>query len=289
MLRRQRAGSVVCPSCGLLVGVKDDRCYNCGRVNPSLWGFAPLLRQFGNNLGFVQIVIGGCSILYILSLVATIGMGDPIGMSGLFGILAPSSRSLILLGASGAFPVFRLGNWWSVLSANWLHANLLHIGFNMFWVWEIGPSVAEIYGTARTIIIYTAAGVLGFVLSSTAGLYMAGPGIPFFLRGAQLTIGASAAIFGLLGALVYFGRRGGHSMMKRQALGYAIALFVFGLVMPGVDNYAHLGGFVGGYLASMVFDPSRRERVDHLILAFVCIGATVLSVAVSVLHVLSLI
>jgi hypothetical protein len=53
MFKRQRTGSVVCSSCGSLVGVNDDRCYSCGRRNPGLWGFAPALRAFGNDLGFV--------------------------------------------------------------------------------------------------------------------------------------------------------------------------------------------------------------------------------------------
>ena len=57
MLRRQRTGSVICTSCGVLVGVNDDRCYNCGRRNPGLWGFAPLLRSLGHDLGFVPFVM----------------------------------------------------------------------------------------------------------------------------------------------------------------------------------------------------------------------------------------
>ena len=53
MFKRQRTGSVVCASCGSLVGVNDDRCYTCGRRNPGLWGYGPLLRRLGNDLGFV--------------------------------------------------------------------------------------------------------------------------------------------------------------------------------------------------------------------------------------------
>ena len=68
MFKRQRVGSVVCPSCGSLVGIQDDRCFNCGRWNPGLWGFAPLLRRLGNDLGFVPMVITGCTALYLITL-----------------------------------------------------------------------------------------------------------------------------------------------------------------------------------------------------------------------------
>src|SRR5207237_2528722 len=72
---RQRTGSVVCASCGSLVGVNDDRCYNCGRRNPGLWGFGPALRRFGNDLGFLSLVLYGCSALYLVSLAMTVATG----------------------------------------------------------------------------------------------------------------------------------------------------------------------------------------------------------------------
>jgi rhomboid protease GluP len=103
----------------------------------------------------------------------------------------------------------------------------------------------------------------------------------FFLRGASLTIGASAPIFGLLGALVLYGRRGGSSYIGGQAKTYAVILFVFGFIMPGIDNYAHLGGFLGGYAAARWLDPLRPERGDHLIVAVVCIALTALSILAS--------
>jgi len=67
MLKRQTSGSVICTSCGVLVGVNDDRCYNCGRRNPGLWGFAPILRSLGQDLGFVPFVIGTCATIYVLT------------------------------------------------------------------------------------------------------------------------------------------------------------------------------------------------------------------------------
>ena len=58
MFNRRTSGSVVCPSCGSLVGVRDDKCYSCGRSNPGLWGFGPALRHLGAELSFGNLVIG---------------------------------------------------------------------------------------------------------------------------------------------------------------------------------------------------------------------------------------
>src|SRR5215813_11176515 len=60
---RQKWGSVVCPSCGNLVGVNDERCFTCGRWNPGMWGFAPALNRFGRDLGFTLFVMGACGVL----------------------------------------------------------------------------------------------------------------------------------------------------------------------------------------------------------------------------------
>jgi rhomboid protease GluP len=278
MLGRKTTGSVVCPSCGSLVGVNDDRCYMCGRANPSLWGFSPLLRQLGNDLGFVPLVVGVSAILYVLTLI-TSGPELQVMGGGFFNILSPGTRSLVMFGASGAVPVFVLGSWWTVLSATWLHGGLLHIVFNMMWVRDIGPSTADVIGPARTVIIYVVSGVCGFLLSSVAGAYF--PPIPL-LHGASLTVGASASIFGLLGALVHYGRKSGSSLIHTQAKQWAMIMFIYGLVMPGIDNFAHAGGFLGGYALSALFNPLTKERGDHMIIAAVCLVATFLAIAASV-------
>lgn len=245
-----------------------------------MWGFAPLLRQLGADLGFVPLVIGGASALYLLTLLAS-GRELSLVGGGMMNILAPSNRSLFLFGASGAYPVFVLGWWWTVLSASWLHGSLLHIVFNMMWVRNLGPSTAEVIGPARTVVIYTVAGVTGFLLSSFMGAY--GPALPL-LRGARFSVGASASIFGLLGALVHYGRKSGSSYIHAEAKRYALILFVFGLIMPGVDNFAHAGGFIGGYGASAFFNPLTRERGDHMLLAVVCLVVTFLAIALSVFN-----
>jgi rhomboid protease GluP len=249
----------------------------CGRPHPGLWGFAPLLRRLGADFGFAPFVVGVSSVLYVLTLLASGSELTVVGRG--LSILAPSTRALVLFGASGALPVFAFGSWWTVLSATWLHGGMLHIFLNMYWVRMLGPATADVVGPARTVVIYVVAGVCGFALSS----FMGQLGIPLpFLRGATVTIGASASIFGLLGALVHYGRVSGSSLIRGEATRYALILFLFGLFMPGIDNFAHAGGFGGGYAVSAFFNPMTRERGDHITLAIVCLAATFVAVVLSV-------
>jgi rhomboid protease GluP len=283
VFNRRTSGSVVCPSCGSLVGVRDDKCYSCGRSNPGLWGFGPVLRRIGADFGFGSIVIGACVTLYVITLLMS---GSGIRMEGIMSMLAPSTPVLFLFGASGAIPVFTFGRWWTVLSAGWLHASLLHIFLNMYWVRQMGPAMTDILGPSRTVIIYTAGGVAGFALSSFAGAFL--PPIPF-LRGAGFTVGASAPVFGLIGALYHYGRTSS-GMAKAMAQSIIIQAVIFGMLMgnAGIDNFAHLGGFAGGYFTSAFLNPMTRERGDHTIIAVVCLALTVLSIVVSFVTGLSL-
>jgi rhomboid protease GluP len=281
VLKRQRTGSVLCTSCGVLVGVTDDRCYNCNRRNPGLWGFAPALRSLGSDLGFMPFVIGTCATLYVLTLLATVRMGGTVGMGGLFSAFSPNTMALFLFGASGAQPVFVFGRWWTVLSAAWLHAGVLHILFNMMAVRQLAPTTAELYGPGRMVIIYTAGAVAGFALSSFAGAFI--PGF-LFLRGGSFTVGASASIAGLIGAMLAYGHRTGSSMARSQATSYVFMLALYGFMLPGIDNYAHGGGFAGGYLAARLLDPMKPERIDHIAIAVGCLALSLLSIVVSVMH-----
>ncbi len=280
MFKRQTTGSVLCPSCGLLVGVNDEKCYNCGRARPGMFGLSQVLRSFGKDQGFVPFVIGTCIIVYGLTLVAS--GGSVFGGGSLFSLLGPSAQAEYMFGASGSFPVFAAGRWWTVLSASWLHAGVLHILFNMMAVRQLAPGVADMYGAARMVIIYVLAGVAGFLLSSVAGAYF--PPLPF-LRGGTFTLGASASVAGLIGAILYYGRRSGSSMASQYATQTALMLALFGFFMPGIDNYAHAGGFAGGYLVGRVLDPLTPERVDHTMIALACLGASILAIIASVLTV----
>lgn len=269
MFGRKTEGSVICTSCGVLVGVNDPTCYNCGRRNPGLWGFGPALRALGTDLGFINFVTGATIVLFVLSLI--------LSRQGVQMMMQPATLILYLLGASGSIPVIGEGRWWTLLTAGWLHGGILHIFFNVMWIRQLGPEIARMYGAGRMVIIYTFAGVTGFALSTFMDLLP----IPFF--GAPITVGASASIFGFLGALVHYGKRTGSSHAREAGLQYALFMGIMGFVLPGVDNGAHLGGFVGGYLASLVLDPLKPERIDHLAIAVACLALSIVAIIWSVI------
>ena len=274
MFTRQRTGSVICPGCGFLVGVNDDTCYNCGRSNPGLWGFSPWLRRLGQDLGFGRSDRRLCRPLPRNSH----GLRESVARSQPFLVSVARFKGPHSFWRQRRFPVFELGWWWTVLSAGWLHGGLLHILFNMNALRQLAPPVAELYGAGRMMIVYTAGGVMGFTASSVMG-YVA-PDIPL-LGGSRLTIGASAPIFGLLGAIAYYGHRSGSSAMRAMALQNAVIMFAMGLFLPGIDNWAHAGGFGGGWLMSKWLDPLTRERLDHLIAGLACVAVTALAVLAS--------
>ena len=272
MFKRKTTGSVLCTSCGVLVGVNDETCYNCGRRNPSLWGFAPALRALGGDLGFVPFLTGACVIIYGLTLLYSI---PNIRMNGVFGFLGPSEGAILVFGGSGAYPVFAWHRWWTVLSAGWLHAGLLHIALNMLAVRQLVPAVAELFGPGRTVIIYVVAGACGFTASTIMGFLL--PGVPY-IGGSQLTLGASAPIAGMIGALLYYGRRAGSTHVRTYATQSIMMMLLYGFMIPVIDNWAHAGGVAGGYLASRLMDPLKPERVDHIVIAVACLALSILSI-----------
>ena len=277
IFNRPSTGSVVCPSCGRLAGVRDKECFSCGRKYPGLWGFAPLLQRLGLDFGFTQLVLGACVALFAITL-----LGNPAAIrgGGIFNFLSPSSETLFLFGASGAIPVFAFGRWWTVLSAAWLHGSLLHIFFNMYWLRQIMPLVSEFYGVGRLIIIYTISSATGFALTSVMGLFP----LPSLLTGAGFTVGASAPLFGLFGALIVYGNRTGQTEQSRQVWRWVLMFVVIGLLVPFIDNWGHLGGFAGGYATARLLDPLRDESPAHLLVGLACLVLNALAVIVSALH-----
>ena len=232
----QRPTSIICPTCGNLISAEETKCPMCGAKHPNLFGLGSYVNKlFGQQIDILSLIPTACIALFVLSLV--LDLGSALTTQGsIFGMLSPGRRPLILLGMTG-----HGARWWTNVTAIYLHGSLLHILFNFMWIRQLGPEVGNLYGPARFFIIFTAGGVLGFVVSNIVS------GAP--------TIGASGAIFGLLAALIVYGRnhRGSVAdMMTRQVWQWAIFMFIFGFMMSGVNNLAHLGGFIGGWIASQI-------------------------------------
>lgn len=264
---RQSEGSIVCAACSRLVGINEERCPYCGAWRPGLFGWAPFLRSLiGSRLDPVVLVIGACLTLYALALLL-----QPEAIfqaAGFFSILSPGGRALYQLGMTGGI-AWELGWWWTLLTATYLHGGLLHIVFNVMWIRNLGPAAAEVYGPARTFVLFNAAGASGFLLSNQ-------------MSGAP-TIGASGAIFGLLAALIVYGRKRGSSVMTQQLWQWAVILGIFGFIVPSVNNWAHGGGFAGGWIAAqlMGFSDEHRESTRILVAALALVAITAVGIGLS--------
>jgi rhomboid protease GluP len=208
----------------------------------------------------VKSIISANVLYFAISLIVSAGTG------GLGGFLSPGRTSLLLLGATGTYPIDHFGRYWTLISANYLHGGILHIIFNLMALKQIAPWASNEYGASRMFTIYTLGGVIGYVVSYLAG-------VPF-------TIGASAAVCSLIGALLYYGKsRGGAygSSVYREVSGWVISLFIFGLIFPGINNWAHGGGIIGGIIVGALVGYNERRRENHFdrALALLCGLATV--------------
>ena len=252
--------AILCPRCHKLVSADAETCPHCGQRKPGLWGATAAMRWLGLQLDFPHLITVFCGVLYLLALAL-----DPSAIfqtQGLMQILSPSIQASFKLGVTGTVPIFSYELWWTPITAIYLHGGLLHIFFNMMWVRQLGPVVEELFGPFRLFAIFTVAGITGFIASTLAGH--------------ELTLGASGSIFGLLAAAIAYGRRAGAQLFTRQFLQWAGLLFVMGFVMPGVDNWAHGGGFIGGYAAAYVFSrSSEREGLGAYLIGGLCLLATV--------------
>jgi len=268
---RQAQGSIVCAQCNQLVGVNEETCPFCGAWRPGLFGWAPVLRSvIGTRLDQITLIVGATVTLYVLALL--LQPEAIMEASGFLSILSPGGRALYQLGMTGGV-AWELGWWWTLLTAIYLHGGLLHIFFNVMWIRNLGPVASEAYGPARAFVLFNISGAAGFLVSNT-------------MSGAP-TIGASGAIFGLLAALIVYGQKRGQSMLTKQLWQWAIILGVFGFVMPSVNNWAHGGGFVGGWLAAqfMGFSDEHRESTSVMLTSLVLILLTAVGFVLSFFNV----
>lgn len=256
--------AMLCPNCGRLIGSNEETCSWCGTSRAAAWYSRAWKRGALDGDWLVKAIIAANVAFFILSLLLSMdGRGS--SFRSPFSFLAPDRTSLLLLGATGTIPIDRFDRFWTLVSANYLHGGILHILFNLMAVRQIAPWVTREFGASRMFIIYTLGGVGGFCVSYLAG-------IPF-------TVGASAALCGLIGSLLYYGRnRGGvyGAAVYREVSGWVVGLILFGLLLPAINNWAHGGGILSGMLIALLlgYEEKTPETRAHRIIAFLCAGAT---------------
>jgi len=236
-----RYAHAVCGQCGRVQPRGGKECTGCGARMESR--AVQVLRRAGflSPLGVSASVGLGALVMiaFAKQVVAADGalMGFPLG-------------TLLELGAHA--PVLeKQGEWWRLGTAVFLHGGLLHLGFNLLALTQIGPVVEEQFGRGRAVFLFMATGLLGFL-----------PGA--LLGSLRPSVGASGAIMGLIGVAAGWGQRDGTSIglaVRNQMIKWLLMTTLLGLMLP-VDHLAHVAGFVGGFALGWVMPARRRGGVS---------------------------
>ncbi len=180
----------------------------------------------------------------------------------LFGNGSYDNGTLLKFGANLDILV-KNGDYYRLLTSMFLHAGLLHLLLNMYSLFIIGPQIESFFGKWKYLFIYLFSGISGSLLS-----------IAFSHN--TISVGASGAIFGLLGAMLYFGynyRNYLGNVMRSQIIPIIVLNLVIGFMSEGIDNFAHIGGLVGGVLGAMAMGISNKttktERINGMIVAII--------------------
>jgi rhomboid protease GluP len=231
----------ICPNCGSLVGISAKRCHQCGTnlkfsmaaVSKGLSGL------FGGRAPVTSALLILNVLMFAVEFMAMAAAGEGGGLVILWGM---GGEAAYRLGSSFPYSIFILHEWYRLVTAMYLHGGLIHIGFNLMVLMDIGPVVEELYGSARFFFLYTVTGIVGFLFSA------------FF--GRHPSLGASAPILGLIGLMIAVTtKRGGSQMqqLRSRLISWVVSIFVFGFLMSGVDNWAHAGGLAAGFLLGRLF------------------------------------
>jgi membrane associated rhomboid family serine protease len=146
-------------------------------------------------------------------------------------------------------PLVAQGDWWRLITSAFLHANLLHIGFNMLALWWIGAPVENYLGRSRYLGLYFVAGLAG-----SAGALLQAPTTP--------TLGASGAIFGILGAMLVLEWQA-TGTLAGNAMTLIVINLVFSFAIPGISWGGHIGGLIGGILCTLAFARGGRAHAAY--------------------------
>jgi len=249
----------MCPNCRAFITAKDRVCPYCDESvgpryverMPGASALGGLISQTHYTTFLILLINGG---LFIATYLLGKNWGDNVALWAFGAKFGPS--------------IWREHQWWRLVTAGFLHGGLMHIGMNSWVLYDLGAQVEQVYGTPRYLSVYFMATVGGFWLSA----YM-NPG---------LSIGSSAGITGLLGAMIAFGVANRTSIGK-EIRNYYVRWVVYILALglyPGfsIDNWAHLGGLAAGfgvaYLAGTPVHSTRTQDAVWKAVATGCVLAT---------------
>jgi len=256
----------LCPACGTLVGISATRCHECGAnlrfslaaLSKGLSGF------FGGQAPATTAILLANMVMFAVILLIGFARGQGAGFGILFSVDFEALYRLgmgipfrgVVLGSGAGNPLIHLDfDWYRLITAMYLHGGLIHIGFNMMVLLDLGPVVEEVYGSARYFFFYTLCGLGGELMSAR---FSAAP-----------SVGASGAILGLAGILIAITyRRGGAHIqqLRGRLISWVVTIFAIGLFFTGLrtDNWGHFGGIATGFLLGRYFadrEPmNSRER-----------------------------
>ena len=258
-------GRGICPDC-MVFGPVGIRCPDHARGAAA----APkqrakvTARRLSAPVGLVTRILIGVNVgVYLLELATGAGINANSGWIYEHGVLIATA-----IDSSGHAIGVAQGDWWRLITAPFLHYGPVHLGLNMLVLWFIGPALEEYFGRWRYLLLYLVAGLAG-----SAGALILSPN--------ALTVGASGAIWGLMGAAVLLEARKIY-VFGGQAMGLVVFNLIFTLLIPGISIGGHIAGGIGGAAAALAFTSLRRTpKLATLTVA--AIGAV--SVAVALLSV----
>jgi membrane associated rhomboid family serine protease len=215
----------------------------------------------GTGALVTKTLIAANVLVYVVTAAQGAGLNDPGG--SLF-------AKWVLFG-----PAVANGDWWRLVTCTFLHANLIHIGFNMYFLWFVGTAVESVLGRGRFLLVYFVSGLAG-----SAGALLVDP--------KTVTVGASGAIFGILGAALVLERQRNY-VLGGQALALIVINLVLSFAFANISYGGHIGGLVGGVLCTLVLSRFGRGHAAYSRLGLWGIagvlGVGLLSIAVAYLRV----
>jgi rhomboid protease GluP len=241
----------MCPHCRAFITTSDRVCPYCNeKVGPR----AIDRRSPSPILGFIPHAQFVTSVILLINIAIFIA--------------SMLNRGLFDAGAKARFEI-QQGQWWRLVTAGFLHGGFFHILMNSWVLFDVGAQVEQIYGASRMLVIYFVSTITGFYLS--------------YLLTPNPSVGASAAIMGLIGAMIAVSvhhRNALTQAMRGTYIRWVIYMLVIGFIVSGIDNYAHIGGLAGGFAVAYFaglprWDGSPLEQ-GWRVASYICIGLTAL-------------